>query len=126
MAIEARPCEWPGFGLFNRPYIDNMIDREWRRCTHARLPLALLLIDLDLFEPYNEKHGHEAGDALLKELGESIAATWKRGNDLAARNGGDEFAVLEAAERALQFAKERGRGRTEAARASSDELPRAA
>jgi diguanylate cyclase (GGDEF)-like protein len=81
-------------GLFNRPYVDNMIDREWRRCTRARLPLALLLIDLDLFQPYNEKYGHEAGDALLKELGESIAATLKCGNDLAARYGGDEFAML--------------------------------
>jgi diguanylate cyclase (GGDEF)-like protein len=166
-------------GLFNRAYVDNMLDREWRRCTRARLSLALLLIDLDCFEPYNETYGYEAGDALLKIVGELIAATLKRGTDVAARYGGDEFAILlpaasihdaenvsrllrqrfadacsktgiataglsigvavampkagdspsgliEAAERALQLAKEHGRGRTEATRAPSDQLPRAA
>jgi diguanylate cyclase (GGDEF)-like protein len=81
-------------GLFNCRYVEDVLDREWRRCTRARQTLAVLIVNLDLFEAYNATHGYEAGDALLKTLGKSIAGTLKRGTDFGARYGGDEFAIV--------------------------------
>ena len=83
-----------GLTGLNRRYVEDVLDREWRRCTRARQPLAVLIVNLDLFEAYNATHGYEAGDALLKTLGKSIAATLKRGTDFGARYGGDEFAIV--------------------------------
>ena len=60
------------------------------RAQGSRLPI----VNLDLFEAYNATHSYEAGDALLKTLGKSIAGTLKRGTDLGARYGGDEFAII--------------------------------
>ena len=83
-----------GLTGLNRRYVEDVLDREWRRCTRARQPLAVLIVNLDLFEAYNATHGYEAGDALLKTLGKSIAGTFKRGTDFGARYGGDEFAIV--------------------------------
>lgn len=81
-------------GLFNRRYLEDVLDREWRRCTRMRLPIAMLIIDVDRLESYNETHGFEAGDTLLKTIGESVSKILKRATDFGARYGGDEFAIL--------------------------------
>ncbi len=59
----------------------------------ASQPLSLLMLDLDAFKEYNDRHGHPAGDALLQEVGRSIGAAVRTG-DRVYRHGGDEFAVL--------------------------------
>ena len=81
-------------GLLNRRFFDEVLDREWRRCRRARLPAAVLMIDVDFFGVYNDANGDRAGDALLKTLGKSIAAISKRAGDWGARYGGDEFAIF--------------------------------
>ena len=81
-------------GLSNRWHFDETIRREWRRARRDHLPISLLMIDADEFKVYNDTHGHQAGDRLLRMLGEAIGATVQRGADLGARYGGDEFAVL--------------------------------
>lgn len=81
-------------GLSNRRHFDETIHREWRRGLREQTPLALLMIDTDLFKAYNDSHGHQAGDLLLKTIGGAIAVSIRRGIDLGARYGGDEFAVL--------------------------------
>jgi len=81
-------------GLSNRWHFDDTIRKEWRRARRDRTPVALLMIDADEFKIYNDTHGHQAGDQLLKVIGEAISASIRRGTDLGARYGGDEFAAL--------------------------------
>jgi len=81
-------------GVSNRWHFDDTIRREWRRARRDHAPIALLMIDADEFKIYNDSHGHQAGDQLLRVIGEAMLGSIRRGADLAARYGGDEFAVL--------------------------------
>ncbi len=81
-------------GLANRRHFNEMLDREWRRCMRDKAPIALMMIDADLFKSYNDAHGHQTGDTLLQTIGSAIAGTIRRGSDFGARYGGDEFAIL--------------------------------
>jgi diguanylate cyclase (GGDEF)-like protein len=80
-------------GLFNRRSIDASLLRECLRARRAQQTLALLLLDLDDFKSFNERHSHEAGDAALGQIGQLIAQTI-RPEDLAGRHGGEEFLIL--------------------------------
>ena len=81
-------------GLANRRHFNETLVREWRRAMRDRAPIALLMIDADDFKTYNDSHGHQAGDKLLRTIAGSTAANLKRPLDLGARYGGDEFVVL--------------------------------
>lgn len=81
-------------GIANRRYFDNFLDTEWLRAQRDKNPLALLLIDIDYFKPYNDNYGHVEGDAVLRKVAQAIAGTGQRPADLAARYGGEEFAVV--------------------------------
>ncbi len=81
-------------GLPNRRHFNETLAREWLRAVRDQNPLALLMVDADKFKSYNDVHGHPAGDHMLKTLGAAIADVLKRGGDVGARYGGDEFAVL--------------------------------
>lgn len=80
-------------GLYNDDYFRLMLDWEVTKAGRYRRPLALIMIDLDDFKPLNDRHGHPAGDEALKEFARIIERT-RRDSDLAARYGGDEFALL--------------------------------
>jgi diguanylate cyclase (GGDEF)-like protein len=80
--------------LSNRRHFNETLGREWRRAGRDQLPLALVMIDVDNFKPYNDVHGHQAGDLMLKTIGAAIAGSLNRGGDIGSRYGGDEFAVL--------------------------------
>ena len=58
----------PLTGLFNRRYMEESLEREFRRALRTRSPLAILMIDLDHFKQFNDLSGHEAGDAVLRQL----------------------------------------------------------
>jgi diguanylate cyclase (GGDEF)-like protein len=81
-------------GLCNRRRFDEALDAEWRRSQRSGTPIALLMIDADHFKAYNDRHGHQAGDAALAAIASCISNASARASDLAARYGGEEFAVL--------------------------------
>ena len=80
-------------GLHNRGWLDDAFDREIKRSERDQLPLALIMIDVDDFKKYNDAYGHLAGDKILVCVAEAIRSPL-RPNDLVARFGGEEFAVL--------------------------------
>jgi len=80
-------------GVANRRAWDDELPRELARAARSGEPLCVALLDLDHFKAYNDRHGHQAGDRLLK----AAATAWQgrlRKTDLLARYGGEEFAVL--------------------------------
>ncbi len=83
----------PLTGLYNRRWLDEVLAREFRRCTREQRPLSFMMIDLDLFKRINDLHGHLIGDETLRILASRLRnAMSSRG--VAARFGGEEFAVL--------------------------------
>jgi diguanylate cyclase (GGDEF)-like protein len=81
-------------GLANRRGFDERLEEEWSRAVDGGEPLALLLIDVDLFKSYNDIYGHIGGDTCLRCIAGVIAGTLQRHSDVAARFGGEEFAVI--------------------------------
>lgn len=81
-------------GIANRRQFDRRLAEEWLRALRHGLPLALVLIDVDHFKRYNDRHGHPAGDACLRRIAELLAGCARRADELVARYGGEEFVVL--------------------------------
>ena len=80
--------------LTNRRGFDEQLILEWQRAKREQEPLSILMIDIDKFKNYNDTYGHLKGDACLQTLAATLKQTLKRGTDMAARWGGEEFAVL--------------------------------
>ena len=79
--------------LYNRRFIDQTIDKEAQRRNRYASPLSVLLLDVDNFKQFNDTHGHDGGDTVLK----NVAATLRRcvrKTDVVGRYGGEEFIVL--------------------------------
>jgi diguanylate cyclase (GGDEF)-like protein len=81
-------------GLANRRGFDRELQRAWRTATDLRLPLALMMIDIDHFKLYNDRYGHVAGDTCLRAVGETLSLVTLEEAVLVARYGGEEFALL--------------------------------
>jgi diguanylate cyclase (GGDEF)-like protein len=84
----------PLTGIHNRSSLDAALEREWAAHVASRRPLALLMVDVDHFKPYNDRYGHLQGDASLRAVADLLRVAARRGGDLAARYGGEEFAVV--------------------------------
>jgi len=80
-------------GVFNRRVWDEELARGLERARRTGHRCSIALVDLDHFKRYNDTHGHQRGDALLRAAAQAFA-TRLRGDDLIARYGGDEFALL--------------------------------
>ncbi|MDQ5909878.1 MAG: hypothetical protein QG599_1973 [Pseudomonadota bacterium] len=80
-------------GLLNRRYLDETLPRELRRCQRNSQSLVAAMLDVDHFKRFNDSYGHEAGDAVLRALGELLRRFF-RGSDLACRYGGEELTVV--------------------------------
>ncbi|HWK75743.1 MAG TPA: GGDEF domain-containing protein [Povalibacter sp.] len=84
----------PLTGIHNRRRFDEHAARVWQQASRTGVPVALLMIDIDHFKPFNDHGGHQAGDACLIEVASVIGRAARRPLDLVARYGGEEFAVL--------------------------------
>lgn len=80
--------------IANRRSFDERFDHEWNRAIRHRKPLALAIIDLDNFKQFNDLYGHLAGDKCLRAVADALARQIQRPEDLVARFGGEEFALL--------------------------------
>ncbi len=80
-------------GLKNRRFFDERLHEEFRRAQRYGDFLSLIMIDLDHFKDVNDRHGHPAGDAVLREAAALVRASI-RDPDFCARYGGEEFAVI--------------------------------
>jgi len=81
-------------GVFNRRYFDQQLATEWARAARSGLSLSLVLLDVDHFGAYNERHGHQAGDDCLRLIAVTLKSVLRRPADVVARFGGEEFACL--------------------------------
>jgi len=91
--------------MHNRRFMEETLAREIRRAERNQRPLNVIMLDIDHFKQFNDTFGHEAGDTLLRELGQLLKAN-VRGGDVACRFGGEEF-VLILPETTLDDAKQR-------------------
>jgi diguanylate cyclase (GGDEF)-like protein len=83
----------PLTNLFNRRCMEESLDRELRRAERSHRQLTLIMLDLDHFKRFNDTFGHDAGDAILRDVGKLLETNF-RGEDIACRYGGDEFTVI--------------------------------
>jgi len=80
-------------GLYNRRYMNDVLERETHRAIRHQHPLSMLMIEIDFFKRFNDSFGHAAGDATLEQVAELIRAN-TRADDVACRFGGDEFTLI--------------------------------
>lgn len=83
----------PLTGVANRRRLMEAADAAIERAVSRRLPIGLIVIDVDFFKEYNDRHGHLAGDVALRAIAQALASA-TREQDLVARFGGEEFACL--------------------------------
>ena len=80
-------------GLSNRRSFDRDCNRAGNEFQTSKKPFSVLMIDVDHFKTINDSHGHQAGDGVLRQLGDYLRAV-VRTSDIAARYGGEEFSIL--------------------------------
>ncbi len=80
-------------GLYNRRHLWNALEAELVRARRKRMPMAVMLFDIDHFKLLNDQWGHEAGDMVLQVIAQVVRRV-VRGTDLVARHGGEEFVVV--------------------------------
>jgi len=77
----------------NRRYFDESFERLCLEARREKLNIALIMMDIDLFKPYNDNYGHGQGDVALKKVAQGLQNSIKRPTDILARYGGEEFII---------------------------------
>src|SRR5436190_3172336 len=80
-------------GLYNRRFLEDALARETGRAARGREPVAVAIVDVDHFKRINDTYGHEAGDAVLRDLGAALLKSVGK-TDIVGRFGGEEFLLL--------------------------------
>ena len=80
-------------GLYNRRYLEETLSREFIRAGREKSTVCLIMMDIDGFKAFNDTYGHDAGDLLLRKLGEFLCSE-VRSSDIACRYGGEEFLIV--------------------------------
>ena len=80
-------------GLYNRQFLDELMEKEWHRSKRYNYPLSMAMVDIDDFKRVNDTYGHKVGDIVLVKIAEAFMANLRK-NDFVARYGGEEFAFI--------------------------------
>jgi diguanylate cyclase (GGDEF)-like protein len=80
-------------GLFNRRFMQESLEREIMRSRRKKHALTMLFLDIDHFKRFNDTFGHDAGDFVLQSIAD-LLRNFFRGDDVACRCGGEEFAIV--------------------------------
>lgn len=91
--LKIRSIRDPLTGLFNRAYLHEVLDREMHRAQRNNYPITIVMMDIDHFKRFNDKHGHDAGDLVLREVAR-LLETQIRTSDIVCRYGGEEFLIV--------------------------------
>ena len=83
----------PLTGLFNRRYLDETLPRELHLAQRRKVPLCIVMLDIDGFKQFNDSFGHSPGDSLLREFGRILRERLRK-SDISCRYGGDEFVLV--------------------------------
>ena len=78
----------------NRRFFDETFEKTFNEIKRDKKSLAVLMIDIDFFKPYNDNYGHGQGDETLRKVAKALEKTIKRPSDFVARYGGEEFVIL--------------------------------
>lgn len=92
-ALRTQSIKDPLTGLYNRRYLEETMERETRRAVRSEQGLGVLMLDLDHFKNFNDTHGHDAGDTVLREAASFLLKS-VRAEDIVCRFGGEEFVVI--------------------------------
>jgi diguanylate cyclase (GGDEF)-like protein len=100
LRVASDSCREPGVGqrdrltkVYNRRYLDERLEMEIERARRYGRKLSCVMVDVDGFKDVNSRHGHEAGDSVLKVLSDVLLSN-TRSSDIVARYGGEEFVVI--------------------------------
>ena len=93
LRIQEQSIRDPLTGLYNRRYLDEMLEREISRAKREGYRISLAMMDLDHFKNVNDTYGHQVGDLVLRTLGKLLLEHAREG-DIACRYGGEEFVLV--------------------------------
>lgn len=80
----------PLTGLFNRQFLNKLLERQWMISKQYNFPLSVIMADIDNFKTINDTYGHQTGDMVLKKIAKVLSKNLRK-NDYLARYGGEEF-----------------------------------
>jgi len=81
-------------GISNRRVFGEFLDQQWVRAVRMKTPISLARLDIDHFKKINDTYGQAIGDGYLRSIGAILSKSANRPDDICARYGGDEFAIL--------------------------------
>jgi diguanylate cyclase (GGDEF)-like protein len=81
-------------GIANRRHFEEHLQESWSVCVRERIPISLIICDIDHFKRVNDTYGHPAGDVVIKYVARTLKEEIKRASDMVARYGGEEFAII--------------------------------
>lgn len=81
-------------GIGNRRSFDANMATTWAQASRAKVPLSLMMVDVDFFKKFNDSYGHQAGDECLRQVASALDSCTRRTGDSVTRYGGEEFAVV--------------------------------
>jgi len=92
--VRALSIRDPLTGVFNRVYLMERLPQELKRSRRYGHPLSLIMCDIDHFKSVNDRHGHRAGDEVLRDFARRVAGSIRIDIDWMARYGGEEFLIV--------------------------------